>query len=754
MRRVPLAIAAGIVVALAITSHADTPTTGGGVSNVKHDTSLTGSGTTSSNLGIRKDCASSEILKWNGSAWACAADSAGTGDITAVIAGTGLSGGATSGDATLTVNIAGASCGASQAVTALGATGTGTCSTVGDITSVGATANMGLTGGSTSGAATLGLLSTCSDGQVLKSGSSGTTWTCANDNAGSIDGSGAAGQIALWQDSDTLTTSSLFEDSGAVYTAKKLWSSRDDNAGALHVGYDAASSTAAETGMAVRMESGDVKIDTKAATSGSTIFRTGSGTAHGYDNTWLTVAGNGTLDFPNVGVYDVGENNDIAAKFHGPIYLDYALGASQVMHQAMFIGVTATLHNENEMIGYNAQLDGTIDTTSNAVNVMGGQFQAITTRGAGANPVTNYGLNCNAAGGDANYCLYGSAGEIHNVNDISTSEDFVGGANSHLQMGAAGGATESWMQGPTSTTTTTQFYIHSSDLVSGPHTTGLETVGAYTDGTFATGSSDKNVVAVRASATATRASGTGRVNNIAILANASGGQQNIAYQSSQGLMIQTGDAFFAGTGWFGASSDTTISHNAVIGGTFAVTGTSALTGLVTATAGVTTPANLTTTGSGDLVSADDLTVADDATITDTLTVNGGVTLGDAAADTLVVNAAASFSSLASATFGAGLATSTHIVYKPQTLTISCGSGATTIAGSGDERGGVLFSSSSSTCQVTFAHAYTTNAPFCTAGTSNGVTAYVSAVSTSSVTFTTSSAEGSGDKLYYHCDNGV
>lgn len=52
-------------------------------------------------------CASGQIAKWNGSIWACAADDTGggggTGDITAVYAGTGLSGGATTGDATLSL---------------------------------------------------------------------------------------------------------------------------------------------------------------------------------------------------------------------------------------------------------------------------------------------------------------------------------------------------------------------------------------------------------------------------------------------------------------------------------------------------------------------------------------------------------------------------------------------------------------------------------------------------------------------------
>ncbi len=58
------------------------------------------------------------------------------------------------------------------------------CTTAGagDITSVGATADMGLTGGAVSGAALLGLRSTCTDGQVLKSGASGTSWTCNDDD--------------------------------------------------------------------------------------------------------------------------------------------------------------------------------------------------------------------------------------------------------------------------------------------------------------------------------------------------------------------------------------------------------------------------------------------------------------------------------------------------------------------------------------------------------------------------------------------
>ena len=55
------------------------------------------------NLSLTSSCAASQVLEWNGTAWACATPT-GTGTITGVTAGTDLTGGGTSGNVTLNLN--------------------------------------------------------------------------------------------------------------------------------------------------------------------------------------------------------------------------------------------------------------------------------------------------------------------------------------------------------------------------------------------------------------------------------------------------------------------------------------------------------------------------------------------------------------------------------------------------------------------------------------------------------------------------
>ena len=93
--------------------------------------------------------------------------------------------------------------------------GAWSCSPVGDITSVAATAGGGLTGGATSGPAYLGLRTTCSVDQVLAW--DGDSWECADRDDAGVSGSGTTNRVAKWTGPGTLGDSSITDD-GTVVT--------------------------------------------------------------------------------------------------------------------------------------------------------------------------------------------------------------------------------------------------------------------------------------------------------------------------------------------------------------------------------------------------------------------------------------------------------------------------------------------------------------------------------------------------------
>ena len=77
-----------------LTVTANSPLTGGGVVSLGGSTSL----------GLTSSCSSGQILKWNGSSWACAADSNSGGTVTSVGSGLGLTGGPITGSGTLSID--------------------------------------------------------------------------------------------------------------------------------------------------------------------------------------------------------------------------------------------------------------------------------------------------------------------------------------------------------------------------------------------------------------------------------------------------------------------------------------------------------------------------------------------------------------------------------------------------------------------------------------------------------------------------
>ncbi len=140
----------------------------------------------------------------------------GTGDITAVNAGTGLSGGGTSGSVTLSADTnylqrrVSGSCDSGSSIRSISSTGTVTCETddIGNITAV--NAGTGLSGGGTSGSVTLSadtnylqrrVSGSCDSGSSIRSISSTGTVTCEPDDDSGVIGSGTAGYIPIWTDS-------------------------------------------------------------------------------------------------------------------------------------------------------------------------------------------------------------------------------------------------------------------------------------------------------------------------------------------------------------------------------------------------------------------------------------------------------------------------------------------------------------------------------------------------------------------------
>jgi hypothetical protein len=78
----------------------------------------------------------------------------------------------------------------------------------------------------------------------------------------------------------------------------------------------------------------------------------------------------------------------------------------------LYIEDSVLLHTGTEAINLVAQQNGTYDTTAAPISSRGIESAITSTRAAGANPLTNYGLVSNASGGDVNYSFFSTLGTM------------------------------------------------------------------------------------------------------------------------------------------------------------------------------------------------------------------------------------------------------------------------------------------------------------------------------------------------------
>jgi len=128
-------------------------------------------------------CSTGQTAEWNGTTWVCAADNDSGGDITAVTAGTGLTGGGTTGSVTLAADTTylqrrvSSTCAAGSSIRAINADGTVLCETD-DNTNYSAGTGLALIGTQFSLSTPYQLPQTCANGQMPQW--NGAMWDCGN----------------------------------------------------------------------------------------------------------------------------------------------------------------------------------------------------------------------------------------------------------------------------------------------------------------------------------------------------------------------------------------------------------------------------------------------------------------------------------------------------------------------------------------------------------------------------------------------
>lgn len=297
---------------------------GGTVTNIATTAPLAGGPITSTGTLSLTACSANQVYKMSGGVWTCAADAD-----TTYTAGTGLQ----LIGSQFSANLTGATCATGQRMSALNSSGVGTCSA--DVVAV---ANgTGISTSTVSGTATITANlagASCSAGQAMTALSATGTGTCSA--VGTTTGTGSTNALTKWTGASALGTSGISDDGTTVSSTRQIqWGT----------------------------------------------------TAPGAGQKWV---------------------------FSGQQPTDTTM---------MYIRGDDSNHTVYEAISLWLDQRGTYNTTAQPSVANGLTVTVSTTKSAGANTLTNIGIDCIVGGGDANLCLRSQAGQ----GGISVTDDSLFG---------------------------------------------------------------------------------------------------------------------------------------------------------------------------------------------------------------------------------------------------------------------------------------------------------------------------------------
>lgn len=197
-------------------------------------------------------------------------------------------------------------------------------------------------------------------------------------------------------------------------------------------------------------------------------------------------------------------------------------------------------HTAYEAINLVAFQQATFDTAAGPAKAVAGDFEVTSARIAGVEQLTNVAVQAIATGGDVNYSFLSTAGTMRNDGGA-----VLGGS---LVVGPEAPAEDyPFYLSTVNTQSQNMVVVTKGDNIIPTGTDERQAINAFVQGsvnTSASTSGSVNAMGLQANVSCVRSAGAAPLNNIAVQANASGGQQNYSWLSTFGVMRNDGQCVF------------------------------------------------------------------------------------------------------------------------------------------------------------------------------------------------------------------